>query len=57
MTVKAGDNTFALLSLSSGSQPEVKVEDSKVVVGGQTISFVDGHISFGTILGPPKISQ
>lgn len=47
-TVSLGDKTVTLKFLSSGADPEVKVEGDKILVGRQTVILRDGAVVFGT---------
>jgi hypothetical protein len=51
-SVTAGGKTFCFKFLTSGAEPEPKVEGDKVVVGGQTVSFEGGKLVLGKIAGP-----
>ncbi len=50
MTVLAiGETSLTVLSLSAaGKHPEPRLEGSKLIVGGQTVTYADGKLTLGT---------
>ena len=49
--VEVGGTVFALKFVTSGAEPDVRVQGDKIVVGKQTVAIEDGHLVLGHMAG------